>query len=167
VLTHFTATDLAYNIVEQLLVGRIDDTTISAHVVAGGRAGSKTPGAVNPLLANNPYATGIKKVGSRPGGPLIVGKYRIKTNESRANWIRLEPFAEKDMHDRAGFAIHGRGPRGSDGCIVPTDFNMVQTIYALVKGRETAGKPAPTLAVVAIGDLDSLERRLRQWGEIA
>ena len=166
-LTDFTATDLAYNIVEQLLVGKIDGTTISAHVVAGGRAGSKKPGAVNPLLANNPYATRIKKAGNRSGGPLIMGKYRLKTHESQATWIRLEPFADNDMHGRAGFAIHGRGARGSDGCIVPTDFNLVQTIYALVKGRETAIKPAVTLAVVAIGDLDSVEQRLRQWGEIA
>jgi hypothetical protein len=44
---------------------------------------------------------------------------------------------------------------------------MVQVIYALVKGRETAGNPAPTLAVVAIGDLDSIERRIRQWAETA
>jgi hypothetical protein len=53
-LTHFTATDLAYNIVERLLVGRIDDTTISAIAVSGGRAGSKIPGIVNPMLANTP-----------------------------------------------------------------------------------------------------------------
>ena len=160
-LTDFTGTDLAYNIVEEVLVGRIDDTAINAHAVAGGRAGSKTPGAVNSMLANNPYATGIKKVGNRPGGPLIMGEYRLVTHESRANWIRLEPNAENSMQGRAGFAIHGRGARGSDGCIVPTDFNQALKLYSLVKARETSGKPAPTLAVVAIGDLDFIERRLR------
>jgi len=65
------------------------------------------------------------------------------------------------MHGRDGFAIHGRGKRGSDGCIVPTDFNVVQLVYSLVKAREQADKPAPTLAVVAIGDLDYIERKLK------
>jgi hypothetical protein len=119
VLNQRTATDLAYNIMEELLVGSVDGTSISAHVVSGGRAGSKTAGAVNPFLANNPYATGVKQAGRAPGGPLILGRYRLKTHESKPSWIRLLPFDESAMHGRSGFAIHGRGPRGSDGCIVP------------------------------------------------
>jgi len=116
---------------------------------------------VNPLLANNPYATGVKKKGTMPGGPTIMGKYQLKTHESKQNWIRLVPFSENLMHGRDGFAIHGRGMRGSDGCIVPTDFNVVQMIYSLVEAREQEKKPAPTLAVVAIGDLDYIERKLK------
>ncbi len=159
-LIYATGTDLVYNIVEQVLVGRLDGNTISAHVVSGGRAGSKVAGAVNPFLANNPYATHVKLSGKTPGGPLILGKYRLKTHETRPSWIRLLPFAENAMHGRAGFAIHGRGNRGSDGCIVPTDFAIVQLLYKLVKAREQKGGQAPTLAVVAIGDLDALEKRL-------
>jgi len=155
-------TDLTYNIVEELLTGKIDGVWISAHVVSGGRAGTKTRGAVNPFLANNPFATGVKLTKKRPGGPLVLGRYRLRTHESRASWIRLLPFAENHMRGRDGFAIHGRGPRGSDGCLVPTDFTVVQLLYLLVKEREAAGAPAPTLAVVAIGDLDTIERRLDQ-----
>jgi hypothetical protein len=49
---------------------------------------------------------------------------------------------------------------GSDGCIVPTDFHVVQLLYRLVKGREKQGKDAPTLAVVAIGDFRALDIKL-------
>jgi hypothetical protein len=162
-----TGTDLAYNIVEQILDGSIDGVSISAHAVAGGRAGSKMRGVVNPLLANNPYATGVKAVKPKTGGPLVMGRYYMKTKKNTQNWITLEPFADNEMKGRSGFAIHGRGPRGSDGCIVPTDFNMVQEIYKLVKAREKAGSPAPTLAVIAAGDLDFIERRLQQLSQTA
>jgi hypothetical protein len=162
-----TGTDLTYNIVEELLTGIVDGTAISAHVVSGGRAGSKTAGAVNPFLANNPYATSVKKTVTIPGGPLIMGKYTLKTHESRANWIRLMPFGENAMHGRDGFAIHGRGPRGSDGCIVPTDFAMVQLLHGLVKAREHKGLPGPTLAVIAVGDLDFIEGRLKEMSRTA
>jgi hypothetical protein len=160
-------TDLIYNIVEQLLAGTIDGTSVSAHVVSGGRAGSKTKGAVNPFLANNPYATGVKKQDKTPGGPLILGTYTLQTHESRANWIRLAPAAGNSMRGRAGFAIHGRGPRGSDGCIVPTDFAVVKLLCALVKAREKKGGPAPTLGVVAIGDFDFIDRRLDEMRRTA
>lgn len=166
-ITGFTDTDLAYNIVENLLVGKIDGVSISSQAVSGGRAGSKTPGAINPLLANNPYATRVKKQGNSPGGPIIMGKYRLKTHESKQSWIRLLPFSENMMGNRDGFAIHGRGKRGSDGCIVPADFNVVQLIYSLVKAREDAGKPEPTLAVFAIGDFDYIDRKLKDLSHTA
>ncbi len=109
----------------------------------------------------------IKKSSSIAGGPLIMGKYKLKTHESKQNWIRLVPFTENNMHGRDGFAIHGRGQRGSDGCIVPTDFSVVQLIYSLVKAREAAGKPEPTLAATAIGDFDYIEKRLQMYKQLA
>ena len=99
-----------------------------------------------------------------------MGKYRLKTHESTPNWIRLLPFTENYMHKRDGFAIHGRGKRGSDGCIVPTDFAVVQQLHSLVAARERSGGAAPTLAVVAIGDLDAVDRRLKRleaWSRTA
>lgn len=160
-------TDLGYNILEQVLVGEIDGVSINAHAVSGGRAGSKTSGVVNHFLANNPYLTSVKKKGAIPGGPLIMGKYALQTHESRPNWLRLIPDAGNDMRGRAGFAIHGRGVRGSDGCIVPTDFNVVKLLYALVASREASGASTPTLAVYAVGDFDSYERQLAAWSATA
>jgi hypothetical protein len=155
-----TGTDLVYNIVEEQLTGLIDGVSIDAYAGSGGRAGTKTKGAVNIFLANNPYATGVKKQGQRPGGPLPLARYTLKTHETKSVWIRLLPFAEDErlLGNRAGFAIHGRGTWGSDGCIVPDDFHVVQKLHALTKAREKAGKPAPTLAVVAIGDFERFDR---------
>jgi hypothetical protein len=150
--------DLIYNIVEQSLRGGIDGTWITARAVAGGRAGSKSPGVVEYLRANNPYATHVKKTSSVAGGPLPVSTYTLRTHELRSNWIRLVPVDTAAMRGRTGFAIHGRGRRGSDGCIVPSDFAVVLLLYKLVKAREDAGKPAPTLSVVAIGDTERFDR---------
>lgn len=166
-LITLTGTDLIYNIVEAQLSGIIDGIAISAYAVSGGRAGSKTAGAVNPVLANNPYATRVKKSPTIPGGPIIMGKYFLKTHETRNNWIRLIPFDNKEMGNRDGFAIHGRGSRGSDGCIVPTDFNVVETLYKLLKKREESGTSSPTLAVISVGDMDFLENRLKQYSQTA
>ncbi len=146
--------DLVFNIAECRLVGKIGVTHISATAVTGGRAGSKTKGVVNYLIANNPFATGVKKSGARPGGPLPLGKYTLVRHEKKENWIRLVPLAGTDLKGRDGFAIHGRGSWGSDGCIVPSDFHNVQLIYKLVKSIEVEGRPAPTLEVIAAGDLD-------------
>jgi hypothetical protein len=159
--------DLTFNILEQSLVGEIDGTRINAQAVSGGRAGSKTAGAVNPLLANNPYLTSVKLTDSTAGGTLPLGAYLLKTHESRENWIRLEPAPGTSTGDRAGFAIHGRGKRGSDGCIVPMDFHNVLLIYDLCKAREDDGKTAPTLDVVAIGDADEPLQRIKQWQSMA
>jgi hypothetical protein len=146
--------DLVFNIVECLLVGRIGKVEISATAVAGGRAGSKSKGVVDFVLANNPFATGVKKQGKKPGGPLPLGRYKLVPHEKKANWIRLVPLAGTNLNGRAGFAIHGRGSRGSDGCIVPTDFHNVLLIYKLVKALSDSGQPSPTLEVIAAGDLD-------------
>jgi hypothetical protein len=64
------------------------------------------------------------------------------------------------MHGRAGFAIHGRGPEGSQGCIVPKDFSVVQTIYRLVKERKDKMKSPISIQVYAVGDLDYFQRKL-------
>ena len=156
-------TDLTFNIVEQSLVGVIDGTTINARAVSGGRAGSKLASAVNPLLANNPYLTSVKLSDATSGGTLPLGDYVLKTHESRENWIRVLPAEGSSTGDRSGFAIHGRGRRGSDGCIVPMDFHNVLTIHRLCRAREAAGSAPPTLAVVAIGDVDEPLRRIQQF----
>jgi hypothetical protein len=64
------------------------------------------------------------------------------------------------MRGRSGFLIHGTGPRGSDGCIVPIDFNVAKLLYRGVKAREQSSKKAPTLAVVTVGDFRALDIKL-------
>lgn len=160
----FEKADLTFNMDDGSLRGAIDGKHISARAGSGGRAGSKTAGATNYFLENNPFATYVKlneKDSKSVGGTLPLGRYLLRTHESRANWLRLVPDSSNAMKSRAGFAIHGRGKRGSDGCIVPSDFNVVLLLYKLTKAREKAQKPAPTLDVVAIGtDVDRKRRQM-------
>lgn len=133
----------------------------NASAGAGGRAGSTTPGAIDPDLLNNPFATGVKGIESggqivKVGGPLPLGIYKLKTHESKPNWIRLEPLPGTSLLGRdGGFAIHRRGRHGSIGCIVPSDSNVVIRLYSLLAEIEDLALPAPWLKVVAEGsDMD-------------
>ena len=159
--------DLTYNIVEMTLTGSIDGKAFHATAFSGGRAGSKQAKAVHPILANNPFLTNVKLSKDTPGGALPLGLYELKTHEKRKYWIRLNPLAGNSMKGRAGFAIHGRGQRGSDGCIVPEAFDNVLTIHALCAAREKAGRAAPTLEVMAVGDLDHIQNRMANWASTA
>ncbi len=153
--------EMAYNIAGGVLRGRIDGVSFVASAGSGGRAGSKTPGAVNWWLANNPLATGVRtpKDESRAGGPLPMGIYRVVPHEHHADRLRLLPLDPAAMQGRHSMQIHGRGKHGSFGCIVPTDFNNVLLICKLVRARVARGGKPVHLRVFAEGtDLDLQNR---------
>jgi hypothetical protein len=136
---------LLYLIADQMLVGDIEGTHFQMRAVSGGRAGTKTPGAENEGLANNPYLSWVKKGPNPIGGPLPCGSYTLRLRPSKTNWIDLIPENPHRMWGRDGFAIHGRGPRGSDGCIVPmTPGELVKLVAAV-----GAAKTPVTLTVIA------------------
>lgn len=153
--------ELTYNIASGLLSGAIDGRQVFAHAGSGGRAGTRTEGGLNWWLANNPFATRVRlpKNSSHPGGPLPMGIYEIVLHEHHKSWLRLIPLDPGFMHGRNGMAIHGRGDRGSDGCIVPADFAVVTLVCELVMKRKQANGRAPRLQVVAIGQ--DLDRQIR------
>jgi hypothetical protein len=94
-----------------------------------------------------------------------MGLYTLKVHESKPNWIRLIPNKKNYMSKRDGFAIHGRGKRGSDGCIVPNNFSIVTKLYDLTKKYADAGKEI-TLEVKAVGDIDYFERLITEYNSI-
>jgi len=156
--------DLTFNVVDGRLTGKIGTYNVNAVAGSGGRSGSKTQGACNYFLANNPFATHTKLEKTKPGsvgGTLPQGIYTLRTHEKKHNQIRLVPDTGNDMHGRDGFLIHGRGPRGSDGCIVPSDFHVVVKLYEVLKKQEADGLPAPSLQVIAVGADPDL--KLQQW----
>jgi hypothetical protein len=155
--------ELSYNIAEMRLSGNIDGTIFDTLAYCGGRGGSKIPGAANPIIMNNPFLTSLKEDKEKKidGGPLPIGIYTLSLHEKKTNWIRLTPKDVVAMHGRDGFAIHGRGPEGSQGCIVPEDFSVVQKICALVKDRKDKKKSSITIDVYAQGDLDYYLSKLR------
>lgn len=160
--------DLTFNMVEMRLYGCIEYLGTkhyfdSKYVGSGGRAGSTEKRAVIPSLANNPYAIHVKGAEdakgriTKVGGPIPMGAYTLKAS-AKKNRIDLIPDDPK--LDRDNLQIHGRGQKGSIGCIVPTDFDDVIRLYTLVVAIESAGLPPPRLSVIAQGDLSRFEQMI-------
>lgn len=129
-------TNLTYCIFEGVLTGFANGTLIHISALSGGGGGSTRnhpSGAVN-----NPYMEGLKTVSTRAGhvhgGPLPPGTYTIKNpalNRHLGLSAELVP-KRANMMGRSGFFIHGRGPHGSDGCIVPLNHSQFnQLMHAL------------------------------------
>ena len=134
--------NLTYSIFEGVLTGLIGGRIIHIRALSGGGGGS-TAHRAN-ASTNNPYMESLKT--SKPGasgghvhgGPIPPGKYAVSTPahhphlglSARLVHPHLKPAG------RDGFYIHGRGPHGSDGCIVPVnaaEFNQLMT--ALTKSN--------------------------------
>lgn len=116
---------LTYYIFEGTLAGVVNGITYAIPALSGGGGGSTK----NPVSSsvNNPYMYGLKTSGTgalhQHGGPIPLGRYIIAKPSHHAHLglsARLDP-QQATPNNRGGFFIHGRGPHGSDGCIVPTD----------------------------------------------
>lgn len=129
--------NLTYYIFEGVLVGTVGGQPIHIFAESGGGGGSTAKaGPSEPATVNNPYSTGQKlnpKAGHR-GGAIPTGRYTIAKPSAfhSTRGARLTPahpahFA-KAAGGRGGFWIHGRGPLGSDGCIVPMVHSQFQTL---------------------------------------
>jgi hypothetical protein len=133
--------NLTYSLFEGVLNGTANGESVHVMALSGGGGGSSRHGGNGDT--NNPYSTGVKtKEGKvhQHGGPIPLGRYRILPPSRHPHLglsCRLDPYdAEQTRHmmGRDGFYIHGRGPHGSDGCIVPLeDFQDLMT--ALEKDR--------------------------------
>lgn len=130
------AADLTYYIFEGVLAGTVGPKMFHMEALSGGGGGStlgKTSDAVN-----NPYSEGLKTAGKGSakghvhGGPIPPGKYTIQAPAQHPHLglsaqlvhPHWKPFG------RDGFYIHGRGPHGSDGCIVPLNKIQFQELMA-------------------------------------
>lgn len=117
---------LTYAIAEAVLFGRAAGKWWHLHAVSGGAAGStRGPRASGrDWTANWPYGTWQKMQSGKEhvhGGPIPVNVYRIHRPIRRKRFgfsSYLEPRYPRLMMGRDEFLIHGRGPHGSDGCIV-------------------------------------------------
>ena len=129
---------LTYYIFEGVLIGRSGGTTFHLLALSGGGGGS----TAKPQDFGGgfyPYLTGKKTTGTGVshvhGGPIPPGRYIIhppSQNPHLGLSAFLEPYGNGQMMDRSGFYIHGRGPHGSDGCIVPLE-NFKPLMDAIAK----------------------------------
>jgi hypothetical protein len=130
---------LTYYIFEGVLVGFVGTEQISLSAWSGGAGGSTKHGTDS--SANNPYMYALKEVDDKKkkihvhGGPIPPGRYTVLPPGHHAKFglsSKLEP-ERRLPNDRGGFYIHGQGPHGSDGCIVPgkADFpNLMEKLKA-------------------------------------
>lgn len=117
--------NLTYYLFEGVLVGSIGRDFIHISALSGGGGGSTKH--VTDDSVNNPYMYAFKEVDNKKkhlhvhGGPIPPGKYTILPSGDHKKLgfsAKLEP-QHRLPNDRGGFYIHGPGPHGSDGCIVP------------------------------------------------
>jgi|SRR5581483_2838265 len=127
------SSDLTYYIFEGLLVGYANGHMVHISAVSGGAGGSTKEKAA--FSMNNPYMEALKTVGSGKqhvhGGPIPPGSYKIEKPGKHPHLglsARLDHLTKKPPMGRDGFFIHGRGPHGSDGCIVPLDATDFQKL---------------------------------------
>lgn len=125
-----------YYLFEGLLVGTTNGKLLMIPALSGGGGMSKL-NITDSSIVNNPYSTHKKQgyrgkenaVPEKRGGPIPRGRYQINKPEP---WLSskkavLTPLGATSTLmtsiDRGGFLIHGRGNYGSDGCIVPRDWD--------------------------------------------
>jgi hypothetical protein len=121
---------LTYDVRAEMLTGLVGSAIFNIRAVSGGGRGSTVkPGGEGGLK----YWNFEQKQGINRGGPIPPGLYICEYLPNYEHFGRcaillqtptsvfLPPEKGKmpRFHNRDGFLIHGRGPLGSDGCIVP------------------------------------------------
>jgi hypothetical protein len=125
---------LTYYLFEGILVGTVGQSRFHIPALSGGGGGSTKSAPAD--STNNPYMTGLKtsdtkRAGHRHGGAIPVGKYTISApvhNPHLGLAAQLTPSGRQPMYGRGGFYIHGHGPHGSDGCIVPLQVGQFKDL---------------------------------------
>jgi hypothetical protein len=133
--------NLTYYIFEGVLTGFANGSLIHISALSGGGGGSTKNRPSESV--NNPYMEGLKTASTRTGhvhgGPLPPGTYAVKHPAVHKHLGLSAELVPKrgNMMGRGGFFIHGRGPHGSDGCIVPLDhvqFNRLMHALNMSNG---------------------------------
>ncbi len=134
--------NLTYYIFEGVLTGFVYDRVLHIAALSGGAGGGTKSNTTS--AANNPYAEGLKTTGTPGtkghvhGGPIPPGRYMIKKPGNRPHLGLCAELVHQYRRPagRDGFYIHGSGPHGSDGCIVPLDKHQ---FTALMKALIASG----------------------------
>lgn len=133
--------DLTYYIYEGLLTGYSNGHMVHIMALSGGGGGSTRNKTV--ASVNNPYMEGLKTIGTGKthvhGGPIPPGSYEIETPSVHPHLglsARLDHKGGAKPMGRDGFYIHGQGPHGSDGCIVPIEGGAFHRLMKDLKATE-------------------------------
>lgn len=144
---------LKYSIRDEVLYGSLGGVSYSMTAYSGGGRGS-TAGMERRDLDH--WRTQKKAPDSfsaaNRGGPLPVGMYLVKyfgmhehlgrcaiLTQTISSLVYADPWSPVGVSvtERSEFFIHGRGPKGSDGCIVPGKDSDLKALLDALK-RETS-----------------------------
>jgi hypothetical protein len=155
---------LVYDAATELLTGRIGNHHFHDAALSGGARGhkqnvsaAKAARYLHANALNDSYGrlATTREVYDKQtdtykqrGGSIPPGHYRcvyVANHPSFEECIRLDPSADAHYiyspfsrapipHRRAGFYIHGHGPKGSDGCIVLVNESRRKALNSAVKG---------------------------------
>jgi hypothetical protein len=121
------------------------DKTTRIMAFSGGRGGSKLKGAVDEIVVNNWFfmCQKLDHAKNVDGGPLPLGRYIVHTPTKHKRlglsaYLQPSVLAKEigEVCNRDGFFIHGRGKRGSDGCIVPEKAAEFQSLMSTLTARK-------------------------------
>lgn len=140
---------LNYSISDEILYGTINGTTFSMKAYSGGGRGSNAGMELVDLRhwSTSKKAPPVFSPKDR-GGPLPVGLYIARYYgqhehlgrcaeliQTLSSLLHADPWSDIGIAvtDRAGFYIHGSGPKGSDGCIVPAKASDLKDLLDAIK----------------------------------
>jgi hypothetical protein len=137
---------LSYSIARERIEGSIGAQTFSLVAWSGGRRGAKGDGAEYDPASYNVFQKENHSKGIH-GGPIPPGIYLchyvahhhkfgecVFLEQTITALFQVDSQAHLRLYDRDGFYIHGRGPHGSDGCIVPESNAERHRLNKAVKG---------------------------------
>jgi hypothetical protein len=136
---------LTYSIATETLSGTIGADRLFVRAWSGGRRGAKSPGAESDVASYNVFRKEQHDKGIH-GGPIPPGFYLCRyvahhpkfhecifLEQTLTSLFQVNEDAKVSFYNRDGFYIHGRGPHGSDGCIVPENESVRKHLNKLVK----------------------------------
>lgn len=140
---------LNYSIRDEMLYGTISSRSMSMFAFSGGGRGS-TAGMEQTDIRHWNSQKKAPATFSRQdrGGPLPAGLYLVNYHgvhehlgrcaaltQTISSLVYADPFSDIGIAvtERDGFYIHGRGPKGSDGCIVPSKSGDLTKILDAIK----------------------------------
>lgn len=140
--------NLFYYIREGVLEGTVNGEPVRISTYSGGGSGydPANPRSVrytrDTEAANNPYRTRqlTNEALNTRGGPIPPGRYSIKKPDSESKNVSLEPLNPIGFFRKTGrtggFLIHGAGPKGSDGCLVPASTTEFKDLMDKLKSSD-------------------------------
>lgn len=140
---------LIYDSGHEILHGTVGTTQFSFRAFSGGGRGFNPRKAAKGHTSDATVSSWdfhTKEHGSVRGGPLPPGNYKCVYYANHPTFhecVFLRALEVPHLGTRGGFFIHGRGPKGSDGCIVPALSSDRVKLIAAIKNH-----PGTVLRVV-------------------